>query len=240
MRRTLPVFIWLMLMTVSMNTVAQKGDTLVYTDYNLADRTPSGASFISRLDSGNKFIRIDERKETIEVGKMYSYGSHVTRKAKWVNTSYGSVLAFKEMKTPGYECVIIFCDKDYYNDSLLVVKDTVFFKEMCDDLVELSMVYPAGKDTLMVKQGIRNTRHDFLKDIKYNPAMKSHARWFLQNMLDREYTFVLVKKGDGYEIVSVVTDWDKLSDYDKQRLLLKFRHAGPSIFWVAMEQFSYR
>ena len=215
--------------------IAQKTVDTVYSDYSLKSLLPSGPSTLLQLDSGSRFIRIDPRKKSqkIEIGKMYSNNSHVTRKARWKKTSYGAVLGFKVLVTPGFECVMIFCDKDYYRDSLLVVNDTLFFKEMHDDGVELSIVYTVGKDSLAVREGYRNTRHDFLDKIYYNPAMKNHARWFEQGMLNTDNVFLLVKKGGGYEIAESNIEWAKLNEYNKNIILNKFSNT-PSPFWVAL------
>lgn len=237
----LPLLALLPLLFAGLNTYSQKGDSAVYTSLDIRNRSPIDKTSFRQLDSGDLFIRMDEtngKPKKIEIRKKYSdYGSW-GRKAKWMKTSYGNVLAFKVLKTPGYECVIIFCDKDFVHDSLLIKNDTLSFKEMEEDQVFIRVVYPAGKDTLLVREGSRNTSLDFPKKIFYNPALKNYSRWFDEDMLDEEHIYLLVKNGPGYRIVQTVAGDNKQPGNNNKSFKSSFRMAA-SAFWVALSGLSF-
>lgn len=219
-------------------TFAQKKDTIVFTDFDWVNLKPIKPTPESRFGPWERFIRVTDSsagKLKMEIEERRETDSKI-RKINLVNTRFGTVLAFSSLRTTGYEKVLIFADHDIIKDSLLIRNDTLIFKEMADDWVDLSVVYPAGTDTLVVRTGYRNTRHDFLEKIYYNPALKNYHRWFLQNMLDRDIAYVLVKSGNGYRVAEYKADPEKMSDYDKQQLPNRFLNVGPSPFWVALEQ----
>jgi hypothetical protein len=193
------------------------------------------------LIAGKKYIRNLDSKadQKIELIKVYADTSVYYRKATVLKLTYGIVLAFDELKTYGYEKVIFFGEKDYYYDTLLIIHDTLFFKEMSNDHVELTVIYPIKNDSLIIKYGYRNTRTDFLKNISYRPALKNYPNWYTENMLDYKETYTLVKKDSAYELIKVDTNRDHISDYDFNRKHQNYLNAGLSSFWIVLADLAF-
>jgi len=228
---------------ISLRSYGQINTDSLYKDIDLTGFKPLRPAVPQNLYKGGFYIRNiipnKRSKETIELIKVYRDSSTDSRKAKVVKLDYGDVLAFKVLKSPGYEKVIIFADWDYYYDSLLVRQDTLLFKEMADDAVELVTVYPPKNDTLTIKYGHRNTRYDFLKKFSYKPTLKNYNRWFPDSALDYLETYTLVKKDSTYELVKIETNRDTLKEYEYEAIKEKFARAGLSLFWLALTELAY-
>jgi hypothetical protein len=228
---------------ISLQGYSQVNTDSLYKDLDLKNFKPIDPAIPQNLYSRGFYIRNiipkKKAKETIELIKVYKDSSSHSRKATIINTGYGNVLAFKEMKTPGFEKVIIFGAWDYYNDSLLIRNDTAFFKETGGDEVELTVVYPKKNDTLTIQYGVRNTRHDFLKNFSYKPALKNYLNWFPDNALDYIETYSLVKKDNVYELVKVNTNKERIQEYEYKDIKEKYARAGLSPFWLALTELSF-
>jgi hypothetical protein len=230
---------------ISAKALGQMNDTL-FTDFDLTTLKAIKPAVPQTLEAGQKYIRSihskpkSKAKQKIELTKVYRDTSFDSRKARVLHLDYGAVLAFNVLKTPGYEKVLIFADWDYYYDSLLILKDTLFFKEMSDDHVELAAIYQINKDTLLIKYSSRNTRHDFLKKFAFRPSMKNHLNWFGEgNNLDYTDTYTLVKNGATYDFIKVETDEKHISDYDYKRKKEKYLQPGLTLFWIAMTDLAF-
>ena len=195
----------------------------------VADK-PTG-NFKKYLRYPKSNIKRNNRIEFVEFCNDTLWGR---RKASVINSNGGLMIAFDMMKTTGYEKVLIFGDKDYYYDTLLILKDTFIFKEMMDNDVLLLMVYPVKDDTLIVKYGNRLTRYDFLKKFSFRPAMKDYLSWFSNPYLDYVDTYTLVKQDNAYELIKIETSQESVSEYDYKRLKEKFTQCGLSPFWMAL------
>jgi hypothetical protein len=230
---------------ISAKALGQMNDTL-FTDFDLTTLKAIKPAVPQTLEAGQKYIRSihskskSKAKQKIELTKVYRDTSFDSRKARVLNLDYGTVLAFDVLKTPGYEKVFFIADWDYYYDSLLILNDTLFFKEMSDDYVELIAIYPVNNDTFIIKYGSRNTRHDFLKKITFRPLLKNHLNWFGErNNLDYMETYSLVQKNKGYDLVKVNTNQEHISEYDYKRKKEKYLEAGLSPFWIALVELHF-
>jgi hypothetical protein len=215
----------------------------LFADFDLHTQKTIHSVFPQTLNAGKKYIRnirsVSPEKERVDLIKVYRDSSSFSRKATVLKSDHGLVFAFDMVKTYGYEKVLFFGDKDYYYDTLWTIRDTLFFKEMSDDLVEFTVVYPAKNDTLIVRHAHRNTRTDFLRKISYRPAMKNHADWFNSNMPDYKETFTLVKKDSSFELVKVDTNRDHIPDYVFTERKEEFLQAGLSPFWIALTELAF-
>jgi hypothetical protein len=227
----------------SINLSGQKNNDSLFADFDLHTQKTIQPVIPGVLIAGKKYIRNRKSgspgKQRIELIKVYSDSSALSRKATVMKTDDGLLLAFDMVKTYGYEKVLFFGDKDYYHDTMLVIRDTIFFKEMADDMVDLSVVYPSENDTLIIRHAYRNTRTDFLYKIYYRPAMKNHARWFSSDMPDYIETYSLVKKDSVFELVKVDTNHDYISNYVYSEKKEAFLKAGLSPFWIALTELAF-
>jgi hypothetical protein len=225
----------------SITVSGQKKTDSLFTEFNLTTLKKVYPAIPQTLSAGKSYIRNQNSKsdQKFELIKVYADTSANYRKATVLKLAYGVVLAFDELKTYGYEKVLFFGDKDYYYDSLLIVHDTLFFKEMSDDHVELAVVYPVKNDTLFIKYGSRNTRTDFLSKIYYQPALKNYLNWFVENMLDYKETYTLVKKDSAFELTKVDTNRGHVSEYDFKRKRQDYLNAGLSPFWIALSDLAF-
>ena len=215
--------------------LSQSPSDTLFTDFDLKTLKAVGPS--SQMLPSKKYIRNIVAKKgakKIELIEINRDSTKDYRKAKLLHLNYGTVLAFDRVKDYGYEKVMFIGDRDYYYDTLLFVKDTLVYKGIVDDHVGLVIVYPPKDDTLTVKYGSRNTRHDFLDKFKFLPAMKDHLIWMSNPYLDYVEVYTLVKKDQAYELVKTETNIDHISEYDYKRRREQFLEAGLSPFWISL------
>jgi hypothetical protein len=160
---------------VSSAAFAQSNTDSIFADFDLSLLMPVVHVSNKPTNNPGSYIRKTSlKKGSLELIKVYRNSSRGSRKATLKHLSYGNVLAFKTLKTPGYEKVLIFADWDYYHDSLLICHDTLYLKQTTDDNVRLSVLFPAKNDTITLVYGYRNTRHDFLEKISFEPPLKAY------------------------------------------------------------------
>ena len=234
----------LVFIVIALHSYGQINPGSLYKDFDLASLKPFDPAVPQNLNTKGFYIRNlspkKKAKETIELIKVYrDSGSSGSRKAAVLQFDYGTVVVFKMMKEPGYEKVIIFADWDYHYDSLLIKKDTLYFKGISDGMIELSTVYPEKNDTIKITYGYRNTRYDFLKKFSYKPALKNYYNWFPDDALDYIENYTLVKRDNFYELIKVETNRDRIGEYDYKRIKEKYAGAGLSPFWLALTELSY-
>ena len=219
--------------------LAQQDKDTLFTDFDL--KTYRSIDTITQLVGEKKYLKnvVDKKGvKKIEIVRVYKDSTTVSRKARLLNLNYGTVLAFDMLKDYGYEKIMFIGDRDYYYDTLLFVKDTIIFKEMVDDNVELVILYPPKDDTLIVKFGNRNTRYDFLNKFKFRPVMKDHSKWMDDPYLDYVEIYTLVKKDQAYELIKSETTQEHVSEYDYKRRREQFQNAGLSPFWISLFGFA--
>jgi hypothetical protein len=218
-----------------------KNDSL-YTNFDLVNFKTVDPAVTQKPYQKGYYIRNlppkKRSKQNIELIKLYSDSSKLfTRKASIINTDYGTLFAFKVMKEPGYEKVLIFADWDYHHDSLLTRNDTLYFKGVSDGLIELVIVYPSKNDTIKIKHGYRNSRYDHLNN-SYQPALRNFMYWFPDKGLDEVETYTLVKRNKVYDLIQIDTNRDR-KEYEYKDLKEKYAKVGGSPFWLALTELSY-
>jgi hypothetical protein len=218
-----------------------KADSL-FADFDLSMQVPVAPVSRESISKPGSYIRKASGKKGShpDLIKVYKDSSIAVRKATLMHLSYGNVLAFKTLRTPGYEKVLIFADWDYYYDSLLIRHDTLYFKQTEDDYVRLSILYPARNDTIIMVCGYRTTRYDFLKKISFEPPLKAYRRWFPNAMLDYEETLTLVKKDTCYDLIKAEAEGSSRSNEGYKYLRDKYAAAGLSPFWLVLAGLSYQ
>jgi hypothetical protein len=220
---------------MSSSLFAQQNQDTLFTDFDLKIYKPIDPT-LQLIVERNYIRNIVDKKgvKKIEIVNVHKDSTTLSRKARLLNLNYGTVLAFDMLKDYGYEKVMFFGDRDYYYDTLFFIKDTLVFKEMVDDNVELVIVYPPKDDTLIVKFGNRNTRYDFLDKFTFRPAMKDYLKWMDDPYLDYVETYTLVKKDQAYEMIKAETTKDHISAHDYKRRREQFQNAGLSPFWISL------
>lgn len=227
---------------VSSAAFAQSKSDNIFADFDLSRLMPVASVSNNSISNPGSYIRKTSPKkgDHLELIKVYKDSSTGRRKATLKQLSYGNVLAFKTLKTPGYEKVLIFADWDYYHDSLLICHDTLYFKQTADDNLHLSILFPMKNDTIILVCGHRNTRHDFLKNISFEPPLKAYRSWFPNTMFDYTRTFTFIKKGTAYDLIKVEAEGSSVSNEEYKRWQEKYAAAGVSPFWVVLANLSYQ
>ena len=236
MKRIFETITGLLALLISPALFAQSSPDSLYQDLDIYTQKPVRSVSFANADSNKRYIKYFYNKK----GKQTGIGIYETTKyphqrtGNFINTRFGNVLAFNMLKTPGFEKVIIFGQKYYYEDSVLFRNDTVYYKEDMDEYVKLSVVYPSRGDTLIVKE--------IYKDYHWPPvpskarswaALKNYKDWFAD--YNDETTFKLLKKETYYDIIEIATT-EKPSEYDINRYKKIFREAGLSAFWIAVRR----
>ena len=219
---------------------AQKADSL-FADFDLNLLIPVAPVSNEHINNRGSYIRKPSsgKGNHLELIKVYRDSSIARRKATLKQLSYGNVLAFKTLKTPGYEKVLIFADWDYYQDSLLIRHDTLYLKQAADNDFHLFILLPAKNDTVTLVCGYRNTRYDFLKKINFEPPLKAYRSWLSNAMLDYTETFTFVKKDALYDLIKVDSEGSDRSIEEYKRLREKYADAGLSPFWLVLASLPY-
>src|ERR1044071_5900355 len=130
--KVLPVFI-IFLFILSGSASSQKTTDSLFADFDLFTLQGIRNVPLNNPDSIRKTVKYrrtatGEIKE-IEVIRQYRTGVE-TRKASVRHTHLGTLIGFKTLKTDGWEKVIIFGQKYYYHDSVLIRNDTIFTKSL--------------------------------------------------------------------------------------------------------------
>jgi hypothetical protein len=226
---------------VSSTTFAQSNTDSIFADFDLSLLMPVVHVSNKTTNNHGSYIRKTSlKKGSLELIKVYRNSSRGSRKATLKQLSYGNVLAFKTLKTPGYEKVLIFADWDYYHDSLLICHDTLYLKQTTDDNVRLSVLFPAKNDTITLVYGYRNTRHDFLEKISFEPLLKAYRSWFPNAMFDYTKTFTLVKKDSSYDLIKAEAESSNTRHEEYKYLREKYAGAGLSPFWLVLAGLDYQ
>jgi hypothetical protein len=226
---------------VSSAAFAQSKTNNIFADFDLRLLMPVVPVSNKPVNNPGSYIRkTSAKKSRFELIKVYRDSSTGSRKATLKQLSYGNVLAFKTLKTPGYEKVLIFADWDYYNDSLLMRHDTLYLKQTTDDYVHLSVLFPPKNDTITLVCGYRTTRYDFLKKISFEPPLKAYRNWFPDAMLDYTETFTLVKKDTSYDLIKVEAEGSNTRNEAYKYLREKYAAAGLSPVWLVLSELSYQ
>lgn len=212
----------------------------IYADLDIATCTPVSPRAGLPVTPGSRGIRVlppvPGKAKKIEILKVGNNSFVQSRKASLHYKSYGTILAFDKYKTDGREKVIVFAAKEEHRDSLLVYKDTLYFKAITDKhTIYLSIVYPKTPDTVIVKCGYIPTMQNYRPVRHYDPVLKDHAHWLLENQVSNLDTYTLVRRENQYETVMVETTRENLSAYEQQEMKQRFSNAG-SLFWIALEK----
>lgn len=233
----------LIFITVSVSSVAvaqSKADS-VFADFDLSMLTPVSPVSRERIKNLTSYIirKSSKKGNSIELIKIYDDSSIGVRKASLKQQDFGNVLAFKTLKTPGYEKVLLFTDWDHYHDSLLIRHDTLYFKQRADNSLQLSMLFRAKNDTVIVVSGYRNTRYDFLKKISFEAPLKAYRLWFPNAMFDYTETFTFVKKDTLYDLIKVESDESNSRNDKYEMMRTKYAAVGLSPFWLVLAGLDY-
>jgi hypothetical protein len=240
LQSTLAVSLLFMLLQTSVH--AQKN--MKSTDSLFADFDLFTLKGIQSIPAGNpdsiqhviKYTRsASGQPQALEV-ISYKYKETKSRKATIRITPPGTFIGFKTLKTDGWEKVLIFGQKYYYHDTILIRNDTVFFKSLHEDGISLQVILPLKNDTLRIREISKSYRGPDL-DSRYDDwiSMAHYKEWFKQNDWDRADTYTLLRKGDHYEIIQVNTDRDHINEYDYKSQQKKYQQLGLSLFWLTIE-----
>lgn len=209
----------------------------IYADLDIATCTPVSPRAGLPVTPGIRVLPpVPGKAKKIEILKAVNNSFVQRRKASLHYKSYGTILAFDKYKTDGREKVIVFAAKEEHRDSLLVYKDTLFFKAITDKhTIYLSIVYPKSPDTVIVKCGYIPTMQNYRPVRHYDPVLKDHAHWLNENQVSKLDTYTLVRKENHFETVMVETPRENLSAYEQQEMKQRFSNST-SLFWIALEK----
>lgn len=233
-------FLTVCLLTILLSSHAQKRADSLFADFDLItlkglqnippDNPDSLSQVVKNTRSSSGKLR------TLEV-ISYKYKKPESRSATIKYTPLGTIIGFKTLKTDGWEKVLIFGQKYYYHDSILIRNDSIFFKSLYEESVTLQVIPPLKNDTLRIREVYKNYRgpdHDPRHDAWINLA--NYKDWFKTNNSDRVRTYTLVKNSDHYELAVINTDEKSLSEYDYTALQSFYRKVGLSRFWIAIRR----
>lgn len=165
------------------------------------------------------------------------YSWQETRSAKVFRNKESTILAFKVNKEAGFEKVIFFGEVIRYYDTILILRDTIYFKEVSGNYVNTKIIFPEKNDTLVIKSFGKpvNTPaargHDFHTLLSFHSLWENHTNW---NYSD---TYTFVSRNSHYELVSLITSGKPGTDAYYLNLQENIKKAGHSITWLLLSNF---
>lgn len=230
--------LFICLLTTLLSHAQKQADSL-FADYDLLSLKGLQPIQLYKPDSTSLAVKTTRsssgKLKTLEV-VSYEDEKFESRKATVQYTPLGTIIGFKTLKTDGWEKVIIFGQKYFYHDSILIRNDTIFFKSLYEESVTLQIIPPVKNDTLIIREVYKSYRGPD-QDPRYDPWINlvNYKKWFRTNNADKVRTYTLVRKDNYYELVKVNTDETSISEYDYTTLKSFYRRVGLSPFWIAIK-----
>lgn len=222
---------------ISWVPAAQKNPDKIYADLDLY--TLQGISPLAEppADSSLKNIRcsFNSREQVKEILFRKSfYRWQDTRQANVYRNKDATILAFKVYKEAGFEKVIIFGAVERYYDTILILHDTIYVKEVSDNTVDAKIIYPEKNDTLIIKSFRKSFNSFAAKGRDFHNFLSFHMLWENNTNWNLTETYTYVSRQTHYELVSLTTSGKPREESYYLRLQEDIKKAGHSITWLLL------
>jgi len=192
---------------------------------------------LQNLDSFQKYLELKYDKNGYPAKMiLLEKSSKEKRKGRLFKKNYGTVIGFNILKTTGYEKVLIFGEKDYYSDSILIKKDTVIGRQANNDNLIVTLCWKKSEDTIILKRMIQSYRYSKYYPAAYFIALKNYKQYFTTSLFNSVRTLQIIRNGINYRVEILDPGGKEPSDYDKKTYTSYGAKWGHSLFWLVVEE----
>ncbi len=157
-----------------------------------------------------------------------------TRQANVYRNKEATIMAFKVYKEAGFEKVMFIGAVERYYDTILILHDTIYFKEVNDNTVDAKIIYPEKNDTLVIKSFRKPFNSPAAKGGDFHTFLAFHMLWENQTNWNLSETYTYVSRNTHYELVSLTTSGVPREESYYLRLQEQIKKAGHSITWLLL------
>ena len=222
---------------ISWLSAAQKNPDKIYADLDLYTlqgicplEEPPGDSSLKNIRCS--FNSREQVKEILFRKSFYRWQD--TRQANVYRNKEATILAFKVHKEAGFEKVIIFGAVERYYDTILILHDTIYFKEVMNNTVDAKIIYPEKNDTLVIKSFQKPFNSSAAKGGDFHTLLAFHMLWENNTNWDLTETYTYVSRQTHYELVSLTTSGKPREESYYLKLQEDIKKAGHSITWLLL------